>query len=238
MCIGPYTYTKVYDPEHKRSIILAKDCLERFPNADRLQVVCDIQPKDLVGLAYQPLFNYYADDCDANCFHILQDDYVTTSDGTGIVHMAPAHGEDDYRVCQAHGITPVCPLDLNGCFMDVASDFVGMYLKDADKKIIRHLKDTHHLYHQDVIVHNYPFCPRSDTPLIYRTMPSWFVRLDTIKETLLTHNETISWHLNILNMDALVSGLQMRKTGLYRVIGIGARLFQFGSTIKPVNHCV
>lgn len=193
VCIGPYRYVKVYNKALDRHIILAEDCLSRFPGADSLEVVATLSSDDLRGCSYTPLFSYYANNKTSPCFTILQDNYVTTSDGTGIVHMAPAHGEDDYRVCSLHNIEPVCPLDMAGCFTNEAHDFKGMYLKDADKAIIAFLKQSTLLYHQDVIEHNYPFCPRSDTPLIYRTLPSWFVKVTAVKDKLTTHNQTINW---------------------------------------------
>ena len=193
VCVGPYAYVKVYQPEYDRHIIIAKACLPLLHQHEQLDIVNELTAEDLVGHSYEPLFPYYQDHEKGKAFKVLLDDYVTTTDGTGIVHMAPGHGEDDFRVCSNQGITPVCPLDMAGCFDGIAPDLQGVYLKDADKKIIQLLKTQDKIYHQDVIVHNYPFCPRSDTPLIYRTMPSWFVNIAKIKERLLKNSEDISW---------------------------------------------
>ena len=116
------------------------------------------------------------------------------SSGTGIVHQAPAFGEDDFRILKAAGIsTTVCPVDMAGAFTDEVTNFAGMHVKNADKHIISHLKDTGALYVQDVIVHSYPFCPRSDTPIIYRTIDSWYVRVEPMREALASVNQQINW---------------------------------------------
>jgi isoleucyl-tRNA synthetase len=124
----------------------------------------------------------------------LEDDYVTTDSGTGIVHQAPAFGEDDFRVLRAAGIkvTP-CPVDMEGKFTDEVTDFEGMNVKEADKHIIRHLKDKGSLYIQEVIDHSYPFCPRSNTPIIYRTIDSWYVRVEQMRDQLKASNAQINW---------------------------------------------
>lgn len=102
----------------------------------------------------------------------MSDSYVTTESGTGIVHQAPAFGEDDYRVCLREGIVEKtelpCPVDDNGRFTAPVTDFLGQYIKDADKNIIKHLKDKGRLVHRSDLMHSYPFCWRSDTPLIYK----------------------------------------------------------------------
>ena len=125
------------------------------------------------------------------------------------------HGEDDYRVRKAAGIPVICALDKSGQFTTACEDLAGIHFKEANKSIIKTLKSSGHLYHQDVIEHNYPFCPRSDTPLIYKAIPSWYVAVTKIKEDILAANETIHWVLSILSMAALANGLKMRKTGYF-----------------------
>jgi isoleucyl-tRNA synthetase len=136
-------------------------------------------------------------DNNSNVFSVLTDNYVTSDSGTGLVHQAPGFGEEDYRVCLAHGVIDAsnipCPLDPNGRFTDVVSDYAGMYIKDADNPICEHLKKQGRLVSKGTIVHSYPFCWRSDTPLIYRTVPSWFVAVTKIKEDLLKNNENSYW---------------------------------------------
>ena len=119
---------------------------------------------------------------------------VTADDGTGLVHQAPAFGEDDYRIARAAGIDAlVCPVTVNGEFTDEVTDFAGQHVKDADRDIIRYLKDHNLLYRQDVIQHSYPYCYRSDTPLIYRAIPSWYVRVTEFVDKLVKNNQQIRW---------------------------------------------
>ncbi|MEJ2087901.1 MAG: class I tRNA ligase family protein, partial [Gammaproteobacteria bacterium] len=114
--------------------------------------------------------------------------------GTGMVHQAPAFGEDDFRILQAAGIEAfVVPVTPNGIFTDEVADFAGQYVKDADKEIIRYLRDKGLLYRHETIQHSYPFCYRSDTPLIYRAIPSWYVRVTDIRDKLINANQQIRW---------------------------------------------
>ncbi len=193
IAIGPYDYIKVFDPQTNKQIIIAESCLDRIPNSDNIEVIEHLKASDLVGKKYKPLFDYFTSQATEHAFQILQDDYVTTSDGTGLVHQAPAHGEDDYRVCQAAGIEVICALDQSGHFTKATPDLDGLYFKDANKPIIKALKARGLLWHQDVIEHNYPFCPRSDTPLIYKAIPSWYVAVTQIKPEIIASNETINW---------------------------------------------
>merc|ERR1712159_142149 len=122
---------------------------------------------------------------------MLNDTYVTDDAGTGIVHQAPAFGEDDFRVCIAAGVVGkqdvVCPVDENGCFTDQVNDpslncdIVGKWFKDADPVIVKHLKSEGRVLFNGTLKHSYPFCWRSDTPLMYRIVPSYFVAVETFK---------------------------------------------------------
>ena len=124
----------------------------------------------------------------------MNDTYVTTGDGTGIVHIAPAFGEDDNRVMKEAGIGAIqCPVDNAGKFTAEVTDFAGVHVKAADKEIIKKLKDEGKLYDQGVLVHSYPFCPRTNTPLIYKSIPSWYVSVEKIKDRLLKSNDQINW---------------------------------------------
>lgn len=191
VAVGPYTYVKALNPKTQRHLIVAQDCFEKLPGHEQLQIVGTLSGAALVGKHYEPLFPFFADT--PHAFQVLQDDYVTVEDGTGIVHLAPAHGEDDYRVCQALNIPVVCAVQSDGKFDHRVGQWAGMYFKDANKSIIQALKQSHQLYHQDVIEHSYPFCPRSDTPLIYKAIPSWYVRVTAIKEQIIAANASIHW---------------------------------------------
>ena len=150
------------------------------------EILSRCKGKDLEGKKYVPLFPYFEDRAKSmNNFRVLTDTFVTDESGTGIVHMAPAFGEDDYRICAENKIisgsykTLPCPVDGSGRFTEVVKDFVGLHVKDkkdaADEKICRWLKERKRLVKKNAYMHSYPFCWRSDTPLIYRAIPSWYV---------------------------------------------------------------
>jgi isoleucyl-tRNA synthetase len=195
LCVNKkITYVKVKDPELGKDIYLAKDRLEVVGKGKNLEVLSEHSGSELVGKQYEPLFTYFADQVSEGAFVVVADDYVSTEAGTGIVHQAPAFGEDDFRVMKQHGITAlVCPVDFEGKFTEEVSDYAGVYVKDADKDIIRQLKDEGKLYIQEVYQHSYPFCPRSDTPIIYRTIPSWYIKVESIKERIAANNQQINW---------------------------------------------
>ena len=195
LCVGKNIhYVELHDPELQRNIIVAAALQEHINKSGQLSLVGECTGKELVGLQYEPLFDYFAESAAAGAFVVLEDEYVTTDSGTGIVHQAPAFGEDDFRILKAAGINAfVCPIDMQGCFTDAVRDFSGMHVKEADKQIIKHLKASGHLYIQDVIVHSYPFCPRSDTPIIYRAIDSWYVRVEQLRDALLKSNQQINW---------------------------------------------
>ncbi|XP_023756284.1 isoleucine--tRNA ligase, cytoplasmic [Lactuca sativa] len=155
------------------------------------------QGSSLVGKKYVPLFDYFKEFSDV-AFRVVADDYVTSDSGTGIVHCAPAFGEDDYRVCMENqiihkGENLVMAVDDDGCFTERVTDFSGRYVKEADKDIIQAVKDKGRLVKSGSFTHSYPFCWRSDTPLIYRAVPSWFVAVEKLKDQLLENNEKTKW---------------------------------------------
>ncbi len=187
-------YVKVKDADLGIQFWLAEARLETVGKNRKLEIVEKAPGSALVGKQYEPLFPYFAELKAEGAFRVFADDYVTIDSGTGIVHQAPAFGEDDHRVMKANGVkTAPCPVDMEGKFTSEVSDYVGVYVKDTDKQIIKRLKEQGHLYHQDVIVHAYPFCPRSDTPIIYRTIPSWYVKVEEMRARLVASNQQINW---------------------------------------------
>ncbi len=198
LAIGPdLTYVKVKAKENGDIYYLAKARLEavfKKGKKDELsgaEVIEEISSAQLIGRSYEPLFPYYKGH--ANAFRILGDSFVTLDDGTGVVHMAPAYGEDDFRVCRAAGIDLVDPLDEEARFLGNIEAFRGLFVKDADKEIIRALKEKSQLLRHETLVHSYPMCERTGGPLIYRAVPSWFVAVEQIKEQLVTNNLKINW---------------------------------------------
>ncbi|MBV9255738.1 MAG: isoleucine--tRNA ligase, partial [Actinobacteria bacterium] len=139
----------------------------------------------------RPLFPYF--NGTPGAFRVLAGDFVTTDDGTGTVHMAPGFGEDDQRVCEAAGITTVVPVDHQGKFTSEVPPYAGTVVFDANTQIIRDLKDAGVLVRHDSYLHAYPHCWRTDTPLIYKAVSSWFVRVTALRERLLANNQLIDW---------------------------------------------
>jgi isoleucyl-tRNA synthetase len=179
-------------------VIVAQDLAENFGLTKKVD---ECSGSDLEGVFYEPLFSTYVDATRSaeKAFRVIHSDHVTSTDGTGLVHMAPAFGEDDFFACQREKISLVDPTDVEASFTsEVAKDtrlkdIVGLNVKDADKGIIKVLKDSGRLFKQDTLQHAYPFCYRSDTPLIYKAISAWYVKIDTIKDAMIAHNQKIHW---------------------------------------------
>ncbi|WP_372983407.1 isoleucine--tRNA ligase [Microbacterium sp.] len=155
-----------------------------------------VRGAELEGVTYDRLFDYYADAetyGTENAWRILVDDYVTVSDGTGIVHQAPAYGEDDQRVAGAAGIPTILSLDDGGRFLPNVTDVAGQLWMDANTPLIRLLRTEGRLLREQSYVHSYPHCWRCRNPLIYKAVSSWFIRVTDIKDDLLANNEQITW---------------------------------------------
>ena len=195
LCVHPeIEYVKVKDLDKNIFIIMAKARLEAYKKNFKYEEVETYTGAELKGMAYEPLFPYYSELEQKGYFVILNDEYVTTGDGTGIVHQAPGFGEDDNRVMKAAGLMEVVvPLDASAKFVLPVKDFEGKFIKDADKDIIKNLKDRGQLFHQSTLVHSYPMCYRTDTPLIYRAMPQWYLAVEKIKDKMLNANQQITW---------------------------------------------
>jgi isoleucyl-tRNA synthetase len=184
-------YAKIFCKKRHETYILAKARLSRyFPEERDYELLETFSGSRLEGKTYTPLFDYYKNH---KAFYVLLDDGVSESDGTGLVHTAPAFGEMDFYACQKAGIEPVCPVDQNGCFTAAVVDFCGLFVKDADKDIMRNLKAKGLVFEQATLRHRYPYCWRSDTPLIYRTVSTWFVSVEKIKDDLIKANQKINW---------------------------------------------
>lgn len=193
-CAGPeLDYVVVKDNGTTDAYLLAKDRLNAiYKDPKDYTILRELKGKELVGTKYEPIFNYFEAQ-HPNDYRIVNDDYVTADDGTGIVHIAPAYGEDDYRICQKEGVALEDPLDAECCFTSAAPDFEGMQCKAADKAVIKWLKEHGKLVHQDTIVHSYPYCERTDTPLIYKAIDAWYVRVEDLHERLLKNNAQTTW---------------------------------------------
>ncbi len=197
LCVGGgIDYVLIRDGE--RNIYLAETALERYAGKNAKgnpTILKRCRGSDLTGRRYHPLFPYFAECEAAGAFCVFADNYVSTETGTGIVHLAPAFGEDDHRIFKRAQLDMdyPCPIDTAGKFTAETDGLQGLFVKDADKNIIQQLKEGGQLYRRDSILHNYPYCYRSDTPLIYRMIPSWYLSVESIKEQLLRNNAQINW---------------------------------------------
>jgi len=178
--------------EISENIILAKDRILEYKKLlknENYRILGDFKGSELMNSEYEPLFPYFEN----RSFKIYHSDHVTTEDGTGIVHIAPAYGEEDFELAKDHNITIVDPVDAEGKFKDDVIDFKGMNVKDADPLIIQKLKKENKLFHQSTVTHNYPFCWRSNTPLIYKAISTWFLKVEPFREQMVKNNEKIFW---------------------------------------------
>lgn len=200
LCVNPnLTYVKLKENTTGKLYIMMEARLEiLFKKPTEYTVLEKFKGECLKGKGYSPLFPYFVSHKSKGAFHIYCDTYVTEDAGTGVVHQAPYFGEDDFRICLANNVISkdqemICPLDANGCFVKPVEEFLGQYVKDADKDIIKHLKATGRLVHHGQVKHSYPFCWRSETPLIYRAIPSWFIRVEQMANQLLDNIQNTYW---------------------------------------------
>ncbi len=161
---------------------------------DEPEVVARAQGRDLHGIPYEPPFGHFADLREQGAFRIILSEEVTVDEGTGLVHMAPAYGEVDFHALKEAGIEAlVDPVDAEGNFTDEVPEAAGQNVKKADSTLIELLKESGKLVHSGRIVHSYPFCERTGTPLIYKAIPTWFVRVEAIKDRMVEINDGIHW---------------------------------------------
>ncbi len=208
LCMGPeIDYVKILDKESGDYYILAESRLSSYyKKADAYEVIYKKKGADFIGCTYEPLFPYFArladasvcaaesgQKCEKGAFRLFNADYVSTEDGTGIVHIAPAFGEDDSKVFAGSGVPFVEPIDAECRFTKDVTDYVGVFVKDADKDIMDRLKKEGKLVKRETVNHQYPHCWRCGSPLIYRGIGSWFVKVADHHEELLKANSQIMW---------------------------------------------
>jgi isoleucyl-tRNA synthetase len=186
------SYAKVKD---KDDVYYLAECrvAEYYRDGDDYEVLATVSGSDLVGLKYEPLFPYFEDKKSEGAFRVLAAEFVSTEDGTGVVHIAPGFGEDDSALGKKEGLPDVCPIDAEGQFTSEVSDYVGRGVKDADSDIMARLKKEGKLVRRATITHSYPHCWRCDSPLIYRAVSTWFVNVEDMKDRLIAANQKIRW---------------------------------------------
>src|SRR5436305_98832 len=194
------TYVQVQAGEHR--VILAEARLGAYARefGEDPEVLGSYRGSELTGTRYRPPFPYFMDS--ANAFQLLEADFVTTDDGTGIVHLAPAYGEDDKATADAVGIVPVTPVDAKGRFDATVPDYRGQHVFEANAQIIRDLKNHTGpaaandavLIRQETYDHPYPHCWRCRNPLIYRAVSSWFIKVTEFRDRMVELNQQITWY--------------------------------------------
>ncbi|EKX47477.1 hypothetical protein GUITHDRAFT_157645 [Guillardia theta CCMP2712] len=215
ICANPdLEYVEIEDKKMKNRYILAKSRLAQLYGKqveNSCKILRSFPGKELEGKEYIPAFECMREyfqlsllqSFKSSGFRVVTDTFVSSDSGTGLVHTAPGFGEDDFRVCLEKGVvsksdTSICPfrifiLDVTFRYTAVMETFQGRFVKDCDKDIIQHLRDAGRLVQTNSIVHSYPFCWRSDTPLIYKAVPNWFVNVESIKDKLLANNAKTEW---------------------------------------------
>ena len=196
LAVGPDVEYSVRERDGERVIVASARVGAYERELDGWLEVGTVLGRDLVGRRYTPLLPYFADT--PNAFVVLGADFVTTEDGTGVVHMAPGFGEDDQIACQAAGIPTICPMDSHGQYTAEVSDWAGQHVFAANPAVIRHLKDAGVVVRHDSYDHPYPHCWRCAEPLVYRAISSWFVEVTKFRDRMVELNQQIRWVPNHL----------------------------------------
>ena len=189
LCVNPRdTYCRVQAEDG--TYIMARALVEKVFGDRPVTVGEEFPGESLKGMEYEPLYRFVEQD--GKAWFVVCDDYVTMEDGSGIVHIAPAYGEDDNRVCRENGVPFVNLVDAQGKFVP-ETDWAGVFVKDADPMILKDLKERGLLFAAVPFAHDYPFCWRCDTPLLYYARPTWFIRMTALRDHLVRNNRTINW---------------------------------------------
>ena len=182
--------------EDGQKYILGRALLGRYKKQlENAVEVGSMKGSELVGMSYEPMFPYFKHLKEKGCFKVLSGEFVSTEDGTGVVHIAPGFGQDDFDVCRACDdcFPVVCPVDEAGKFTAEVSDYAGQQVFETNEPIMQWLKENGLLVKKEQYTHSYPFCWRTDTPLIYKAMSSWFVRVTDFRDDMVKNNQEINW---------------------------------------------
>lgn len=195
LCVNPnekYVRFTIDGDENNTVYIMAEALIKSVFGEDaKANILNEYTGEELKGTEYEPLYSFVKPDKKA--YYVIADDYVTMEDGTGVVHTAPAFGEDDARVCKANGLPFINLVDHQGNFVKETGEWAGTFVKDADKLVIRDLKERNLCFAVIPFEHSYPFCWRCDTPLLYYACDTWFIEMTKVRDRLLANNETVNW---------------------------------------------
>jgi isoleucyl-tRNA synthetase len=193
LAVGPDIEYAVYEEDGQRYILGASRAAAYAKELANATQVGTVRGSDLVGRRYTPLFDFLVEEGGPNAFQVLGGDFVSTEDGTGVVHMAPAFGEDDQNACQAVGIPTVVTVDEHTRFTSLVPPYQDMQVFEANKPVLRDLKARGVVLRQETYTHSYPHCWRCDTPLVYKAVSSWFVAVSTFRDRMVELNQQITW---------------------------------------------
>lgn len=195
LCVNPHEkYVRfTIDGDDGNTIYIMAEALIKsvFGEDAKANILNEYTGEELKGTEYEPLYSFVKPDKKA--YYVIADDYVTMEDGTGVVHTAPAFGEDDARVCKENGLPFINLVDHQGNFVKETGEWAGTFVKDADKLVIRDLKERNLCFAVIPFEHSYPFCWRCDTPLLYYACDTWFIEMTKVRDKLLANNETVNW---------------------------------------------
>ncbi|MGY6500203.1 MAG: isoleucine--tRNA ligase [Acidimicrobiales bacterium] len=191
LAVGPDVEYAILEEEGDHYVLGADAVANYASQLEGTRQVGTVLGRELVGRTYSPLLPYFADTPDS--FRIIPGDFVDTSEGTGVVHIAPGFGEDDQRIGEEFGIGLVVPVDDAGRFTDDVPEWAGQNVLEANPAIIKHLKDLGRVVKHETYEHNYPHCWRTDTPIIYRALSSWYVRVTDFRDRMVELNQEINW---------------------------------------------
>lgn len=199
LCVNKsYEYAEVKanvgtDDEPKyENYILAKDLIETVLKETPYEIVKTFKGEELLGTKYEQLMTFAK--VEGKAFEVIHGDYVTLTDGTGIVHIAPAYGEDDSLVSKKNGIAFVNLVDKSGNFVEEVEPWAGKFVRDCNEDICKWLADENKLFSKEKHIHSYPHCWRCDTPLLYYPKESWFVAMSKLRDELVANNSTVNWY--------------------------------------------